>query len=433
MSFKLNVTDEIKERIEQENIQTEYENGSTYKIVSSVFQAITKRKITEHGSFRNRNNGYELKCSLKANEGFVYPLEKCFLFIPKPPTLIQYNVITAVEFLRVGSSITSSRMFDMKIETNNGDFTFSNIPREEFDCLYAYLKSKKLNLPDLTDLQEGPTEIPQLSSEEESGDSSEEDKKKSKEKKEKKEKGKTSFGDDDDSESEDEDFAPQEESEVEEEFDEDYGVGSGEEFNSDDERAESKRSREKKEKKEKKEKGKEKEKKRKGSGSDDDSGSSEEEDEDEGKKKKSSKKEKEKSKGKRRKRGGDDSDDDGKKKRKKKDANAPKKALSAFMCFSREMRPVIQKEEKLSFGDVGKKLGALWGQMSAEEKSKYEQMAKEDKVRYDNEMKTYVPPKESPNATKVSKSGKTVKKQKTSKKESNPSSSRQMGDTVDSD
>lgn len=69
--------------------------------------------------------------------------------------------------------------------------------------------------------------------------------------------------------------------------------------------------------------------------------------------------------------------------KKKKDPNAPKKALTAFMYFSTEVRPKIKKENPtMSFGDLGKKIGELYRALSADEKKRFEDMAKTDKERY---------------------------------------------------
>jgi len=40
----------------------------------------------------------------------------------------------------------------MKIETGSASYTFSNIPREEFENLYEFLKLKDLPVPELKDI-----------------------------------------------------------------------------------------------------------------------------------------------------------------------------------------------------------------------------------------------------------------------------------------
>lgn len=52
-------------------------------------------------------------------------------------------------------------------------------------------------------------------------------------------------------------------------------------------------------------------------------------------------------------------------------AKKEKRAPGPYMVFCKEMRPKIIKENpKLSFGEVGKALGAAWGKLSDAQKAK---------------------------------------------------------------
>lgn len=149
-------------------------------------------------------------------------------------------------------------------------------------------------------------------------------------------------------------------------YDEDFGAGS-DAFDSDNERADVRipplllisglvhlsffffllftqgpKSKEKKEKKRKREESD-------GEGSDSDG--SDESEEEEKPKKKSSK--------------GNEDKKDGKKK--KKDPNAPKGVSSAYIFFCNEHRPKLQAEG-VSFGEIGKRLGAQYKEITPEEK-----------------------------------------------------------------
>lgn len=58
-----------------------------------------------------------------------------------------------------------------------------------------------------------------------------------------------------------------------------------------------------------------------------------------------------------------------KKEKKEKDPNAPKRALSAFMYYSQENRPVVKQENpSASFGEIGKILGQQWKDLAAGDK-----------------------------------------------------------------
>jgi len=82
-----------------------------------------------------------------------------------------------------------------------------------------------------------------------------------------------------------------------------------------------------------------------------------------------------------------------KKKKKAKDPNKPKRAMVAFMYFSIDQRPVMQRQNPtLKIADISKMLGAQWRSMSATQKAPYDKKAAADKKRYEKEMKSYTPP-----------------------------------------
>ena len=73
-----------------------------------------------------------IKCSLKANEAFVFPLEKSILSIPKPTMHLLHADISAVTFSRVGATAGSNALktFEIRIEMRNSpDIQFSSIAR----------------------------------------------------------------------------------------------------------------------------------------------------------------------------------------------------------------------------------------------------------------------------------------------------------------
>ncbi|ODQ68495.1 Non-histone chromosomal protein 6 [Nadsonia fulvescens var. elongata DSM 6958] len=77
--------------------------------------------------------------------------------------------------------------------------------------------------------------------------------------------------------------------------------------------------------------------------------------------------------------------------RKKKDPNAPKRSLSAYMFFANDTRDLIRAQNPgIPFGQVGKLLGEKWRMMTADEKEPFEEKAKTDKKRYEDEKATYL-------------------------------------------
>uniref|UniRef100_A0A2I3FV98 HMG box domain-containing protein n=1 Tax=Nomascus leucogenys TaxID=61853 RepID=A0A2I3FV98_NOMLE len=94
------------------------------------------------------------------------------------------------------------------------------------------------------------------------------------------------------------------------------------------------------------------------------------------------------------------------------DPQKPKGKMSAYAFFVQTCREEHKKkspEVAVNFAEFSKKCSERWKIMSGKEKSKFDEMAKAIKVRYDREMKDYGPAKggrkKDPNAPKRPPSG----------------------------
>lgn len=90
-------------------------------------------------------------------------------------------------------------------------------------------------------------------------------------------------------------------------------------------------------------------------------------------------------------------DENTKKKRTRaiKDVNSPKRAAGAFVFFSNEMRPKLQKENPgVKFVDIGRILGSRWRALTDKEKEPFDSLSAEDKARYRREITAYKERKE---------------------------------------
>ena len=98
--------------------------------------------------FGSHHGQMGIKCSIKAAEGFLYCLEKAFMFVPKPATYISYEQTASITFSRVGGAISASRTFDITIHMKGGagESQFSNINREEQKPLEEFFKVKGLRV-----------------------------------------------------------------------------------------------------------------------------------------------------------------------------------------------------------------------------------------------------------------------------------------------
>lgn len=210
LDIDINLTDE--EIIEKYNgeLKKQYSNPTSV-VVSEVFRVLSNRKLVkETTSYSSSHGAAAFKCSLKANEGLLYPLEKSFLFVPKPPMEIPHSEIGSINFSRVGKgSVSSSRTFDLKFNLKGGtSHQFSSINKEEFKNIERYLRSKNIRFKDEQSEQASRYSDLDLSSEEELSP--------------RKRTRVTDSVEEPDDESPDEDFVAESESEVGEEFDEDF-------------------------------------------------------------------------------------------------------------------------------------------------------------------------------------------------------------------
>jgi structure-specific recognition protein 1 len=97
--------------------------------------------------FDSHHGQVGIKCSIKASEGFLYCLEKAFMFVPKPATYIAYEQIKTIVFSRVGGAVSASRTFDITVQLKEGgESQFSNINREEQTPLQSFFNVKGLKV-----------------------------------------------------------------------------------------------------------------------------------------------------------------------------------------------------------------------------------------------------------------------------------------------
>ncbi|KAG3272019.1 HMGB3 [Ictidomys tridecemlineatus] len=78
------------------------------------------------------------------------------------------------------------------------------------------------------------------------------------------------------------------------------------------------------------------------------------------------------------------------------DPKKPKGKMSAYAYFVQTFRKEHKKKNPkvpVNFAEFSKKCSERWKTLSGKEKSKFDEMAKADKVRYDREMKDYGPGK----------------------------------------
>ena len=100
-----------------------------------------------------------------------------------------------------------------------------------------------------------------------------------------------------------------------------------------------------------------------------------------------------------------------KKSTKVKDVNRPKKASTAYILFSNEMRESVKsKNPTMKSNEIMTELGRLWKQISDADREKYQKMFELERTRYETEMSSYVPPQVKETVTQKSKEKSDLKK-----------------------
>jgi structure-specific recognition protein 1 len=297
-------------------------------LIATVFKVLAQSKVLITRHFKSATDFDCIKCSLKQNDGLLYPFEKSIIFIHKPTVIIRYSDVETVEYGRYKiDKHAATKNFDLKItlkphlQAVYGDvkeFEFSGIERTEFANIHTFLKSKKMNVEEV--------EIASKSLVDELGEE-----------------------------------IPEDEDEEDDDYNSDNvsqssgGSGSGSDsdpYASSDDEGDSKKKKSKSDSKKRKVKDKSSAKKSKSKGK---SKVAEEPP-----------------------------------KKKKKDPNAPKGAMSAYILFGNDERAKIKEDlPDATTSEVMKEIGARWRAMSAEDKAPFEEKAAEDKTRATDELAAY--------------------------------------------
>jgi len=375
----INLSDEVKADEKYSDLHSTM-TGASQSLLAKVFKIVTGKKVfvppksaDDSGGYDSAHNKKCVTCSLKANEGHLYPLNKQLVFLHKPVVIVHFSEIDYIEFQRFGGNAGSSAMnttknFDLAVnlkkrsnDSETREYIFSGIAKNEYSTLLAFVQSKKVRIKNLKSNSLFDSGRRKSYNE---GGSSDEDVR--------------GGGEDDENSSDDEDFNAASASESEDTMNDsdDSSIMS----DASDDMVDELRAKQAK-------------------------GGNLDVDEEKPKKRKA--------KSKAQASGSPKKTTTKKKGKKKKDPNAPKNATSAYQYFSNEERARIKEAEPdLAFGEIASKISAAWKLVG--DRSKYESLARADKERYALEMKSYVPP--SDDSDSDGDDAKPVKKKKASPK-----------------
>uniref|UniRef100_A0A915E3A0 FACT complex subunit SSRP1 n=1 Tax=Ditylenchus dipsaci TaxID=166011 RepID=A0A915E3A0_9BILA len=325
--------------VTDEQLKTQYNNklernmqGLLYEIMAKLFRVLVNIRIIVPGNFTGASGTPAVSCALRQASGYLYPLEKGFVYVHKPPLYIRFEEIDNVHFAR---SDLSTRSFDFEIVQKAGSSVlFSSVSKEEYNKLFDYVSSKGLKIRNATRMGDKPSY-----KEDKFADSGDElDPYKEGLKREAANRSRDDDGSESDSEDEDYDMDEDiKKKQKEKESSEGSGSEPDEEYDSND------------------------------------SGESAVSDDIANSAKKEAKRKSEGGK---------------KEKKKQKDPNAPKRGQTAFFIWMQENRQRLKKEGD-SVAETAQRAGHEWKSMTEDDKKPYEKRAKEDKERYERESKEY--------------------------------------------
>eukprot|EP00762_Andalucia_godoyi_P006494 ANDGO_02840.mRNA.1 FACT complex subunit POB3 len=141
--FPLNITeDEIKREYPDSRLQ-ENMVGALWEVFVSVIKGLSKHKVIGSGSFQDYAKTTCVACAHKHDRGFLFPLDRSILFVPKPQ-FAYHKEISLIKIQRVGRS-----SFDITfILDKRASLQFSQISPELKDALVKFFREKQVEVED---------------------------------------------------------------------------------------------------------------------------------------------------------------------------------------------------------------------------------------------------------------------------------------------
>jgi len=121
-------------------IELELLNGTANQVFPKIIQTFCKKKIAEPGDYLSKLKIKSVDCVYYKDEGNLYPMDKGFFFVHKPPMYIKFKEITSIEFIG-GDNVKKS--FDINItlkKTEDTPIVFNNIAKKRIQYFIFIFK-----------------------------------------------------------------------------------------------------------------------------------------------------------------------------------------------------------------------------------------------------------------------------------------------------
>jgi len=120
-------------------------NTAVYGLLARLLKDLSGKPVTAPASdLKTRNKVHCLKCSHKAQPGFLFPMKKSLIFITKPVVWLRYDEIDSIEFIK---GLSRARSFDIIVHVSgNPEVEFLQMEAEDRDELIRFFQTVNVRL-----------------------------------------------------------------------------------------------------------------------------------------------------------------------------------------------------------------------------------------------------------------------------------------------
>ncbi|KAK2959300.1 putative FACT complex subunit SSRP1 [Blattamonas nauphoetae] len=171
MQTTLNLTDEEIEQFGKKLGKTI--DATATQTILTLVAAFTGKKIDFPRHFTTDDGRKFVNASHKSSNGQLYFFKKSLVFAPKPPIVVPFSDVIAIDFPRLSSSASSAQTsFDIRatLHVAPGVFEFTTIPRPDYGPIVKYLKEVGVKVKDTAKSNRGETKQAQVDQDDDSSD-----------------------------------------------------------------------------------------------------------------------------------------------------------------------------------------------------------------------------------------------------------------------
>ncbi|ELP84998.1 FACT complex subunit SSRP1-A, putative [Entamoeba invadens IP1] len=143
ITAELNLTKDFEKKTGLEASMTDNE----LDLFIELFKSLHPTTITPSGMKFKTGDSHYIKCNMSTNEGFLYPMTDCFIFLYKRIKIAPFKEINSVDILRMNAA-NDNKTFDLLLDLKGrkGTLQFNGMSREVYDDLVEFLKQSGLKL-----------------------------------------------------------------------------------------------------------------------------------------------------------------------------------------------------------------------------------------------------------------------------------------------